>query len=152
VRELLDSTLVMLAGKIPPGITIVKEYDPAMPPVPAYPAELNQVWTNLIDNAVSAINGAGTLTVRTSLVNDHAVVEFGDTGSGVPPEIKDRIFEPFFTTKPVGEGTGLGLDISWRIIANKHHGGISVESVPGDTRFRVWLPLTAAEPDVQEAG
>ena len=75
------------------------------------------------------------------------MVEFGDTGPGVPPEIKDRIFEPFFTTKPVGEGTGLGLDISWRIVANKHHGAIQVESVPGDTRFRVWLPLTAREPD-----
>jgi len=75
------------------------------------------------------------------------VVEFGDTGPGVPPEIKERIFEPFFTTKPVGEGTGLGLDISWRIVANKHHGAIQVQSAPGDTRFRVWLPLTAPESD-----
>jgi signal transduction histidine kinase len=152
VRELLDSTLMMLGGKIPPGITVVKDYDAALPPVPAYPAELNQVWTNIIDNAVSAMGDTGTLTVRTLRHNDHAVVEFSDTGPGVPQEIKDRIFEPFFTTKPVGQGTGLGLDISWRIIANKHHGGISVESVPGDTRFRVWLPLTAPEPDQQEEG
>jgi signal transduction histidine kinase len=149
VPELLDSTLMMLGGKIPPGITVVKDYDPALPPVPGYPAELNQVWTNLIDNAVSAMGDTGTLTVRTKLQNDHAVIEFGDTGPGVPQGIKDRIFEPFFTTKPVGQGTGLGLDISWRIIANKHHGGISVDSVPGDTRFRVWLPLTAPEPDAQ---
>jgi signal transduction histidine kinase len=147
VRELLDSTLMMLGGKIPPGITVAKDYDDALPPIPAYPAELNQVWTNIIDNAVAAMGDTGTLTVRTRLHNDRAVVEFGDTGPGVPQQIKDRIFEPFFTTKPVGQGTGLGLDISWRIIANKHHGGISVDSQPGDTRFRVWLPLTSPESD-----
>jgi signal transduction histidine kinase len=148
VHELLDSTLLMLGGKIPPGITVVKDYDRTLPKIPAYAAELNQVWTNLIDNAVSAMGETGTLSVRTMLErDDFLVVEFGDTGPGVPPEIKDRIFEPFFTTKPVGEGTGLGLDISWRIVANKHHGAIQVESVPGDTRFRVWLPLTAPESD-----
>jgi len=148
VHELLDSTLMMLGGKIPPGITVVKDYDRTLPKIPAYAGELNQVWTNLIDNAVSAMGETGTLTVRTMPErDDFLVVEFGDTGPGVPPEIKDRIFEPFFTTKPVGEGTGLGLDISWRIVARKHHGAIQVESVPGDTRFRVWLPLTAPEPD-----
>jgi signal transduction histidine kinase len=154
VHELLDSTLLMLGGKMPPGITVVKDYDRTLPKIPAYAAELNQVWTNLIDNAVSAMGETGTLTVRTTTERDeYLVVEFDDTGPGVPPEIKDRIFEPFFTTKPVGEGTGLGLDISWRIVANKHHGAIQVESVPGDTRFRVWLPLTASEPDVaQEPG
>jgi signal transduction histidine kinase len=83
---------------------------------------------------------------------DQVFVEFGDTGPGVPPEVRERIFEPFFTTKPVGEGTGLGLDISWRIVVNKHHGDLKVKSVPGDTRFRVRLPLTAPEPDSQEAG
>ncbi len=150
VHELLDSTLMMLGGKIPPGITVVKDYDLTLPAIPAYAGELNQVWTNLIDNAVSAMGDTGTLTVRTMLERDSLVVEFGDTGPGVPPEIKDRIFEPFFTTKPVGEGTGLGLDISWRIVANKHHGAIQVASVPGDTKFRVWLPLTAPEPDRQE--
>ncbi|MER6738214.1 ATP-binding protein [Streptomyces puniciscabiei] len=150
VHELLDSTLLMLSGKIGAGIGVVKEYDRTLPPVPAYPAELNQVWTNLIDNAVSAINGAGgtgTLTVRTALDHERLLVEFRDTGPGVPPEIKDRIFDPFFTTKPVGEGTGLGLDISWRIVVNKHHGSLRVESVPGDTRFQVLLPLTAELPD-----
>ncbi|MER5756293.1 ATP-binding protein [Streptomyces sp. NPDC002088] len=150
VHELLDSTLLMLSGKIGERIKVVKEFDRTLPRIPAYPAELNQVWTNLIDNAVSAVNsagGEGTLTVRTALKNDQLVVEFQDTGTGVPPEIRGRIFDPFFTTKPVGEGTGLGLDISWRIVVNKHHGSIEVESVPGDTRFRVLLPLTAADPD-----
>jgi signal transduction histidine kinase len=143
VHELLDSTLLMLSGKIPPGIQVMKEYDRSIPQIPAFAAELNQVWTNLIDNAVSAMNGSGTLTVRTGKDReDEVFVDFGDTGPGVPPEIKDRIFEPFFTTKPVGEGTGLGLDISWRIVVKKHHGDLSLESSPGDTRFRVRLPVT----------
>jgi signal transduction histidine kinase len=133
----------MLSGKFPPGITVVKDYDRGLPHIPAYAGELNQVWTNLIDNAVSAMHSSGTLTVRTGLDRDQVFVEFGDTGPGVPPEIKDRIFEPFFTTKPVGEGTGLGLDISFRIVVNKHHGEINLTSSPGDTRFKVWLPLTA---------
>ena len=145
VHELLDSTLLMLTGKIPPGITVVKEYDRGVPQIPAYAGELNQVWTNLIDNAVSAMGSSGVLTVRTGLDREFVFVEFGDTGPGVPPELKERIFEPFFTTKPVGEGTGLGLDISWRIVVNKHHGDIAVESVPGDTRFRVRLPITPRE-------
>ncbi|WP_329267320.1 ATP-binding protein [Streptomyces sp. NBC_01451] len=150
VHELLDSTLLMLSGKMGSRVRVVKDYDGSLPRIPAYPAELNQVWTNLIDNAVSAINssgGEGTLTVRTAAVHDRLLVEFRDTGPGVPAEIKGRIFDPFFTTKPVGEGTGLGLDISWRIVVNKHHGDLKVESVPGDTRFQVLLPLTAADPD-----
>ncbi|WP_327434247.1 ATP-binding protein [Streptomyces sp. NBC_01236] len=145
VHELLDSTLMMLTGKIGSGITIVKEYDRALPNIPAYPGELNQVWTNLIDNAVSAMAGEGVLTVRTALDHDHLLIEFRDTGPGVPAEIQGRIFDPFFTTKPVGEGTGLGLDISWRIVVNKHHGSLQVQSVPGDTRFQVRLPLTATD-------
>ncbi|AGS67690.1 ATP-binding protein [Streptomyces collinus] len=150
VHELLDSTLLMLSGKIGSRIQVVKEYDRTLPQVPGYPAELNQVWTNLIDNAVCAMNGAGgegTLTVRTALDHERVLVEFRDTGPGVPPEIRSRIFDPFFTTKPVGQGTGLGLDISWRIVVNKHHGTLQVESVPGDTRFQVLLPLTAEVPD-----
>ncbi|MEU5095509.1 ATP-binding protein [Streptomyces sp. NPDC020996] len=148
VHELLDSTLLMLSGKIGPRIEVVKDYDRTLPKIPAYPAELNQVWTNLIDNAVSAIGGAGgegTLTVRTAREHDRLLVEFRDTGPGVPQEIRGRIFDPFFTTKPVGQGTGLGLDISWRIVVNKHHGALQVESEPGDTRFQVLLPLTAAD-------
>ena len=147
VHELLDSTLMMLAAKIPSGITVVKSYYAGLPRIPAYAGELNQVWTNMIDNAVSAMGQAGVLTVRTGLDRDRdeVFVEFGDTGPGVPPEIRERIFEPFFTTKPVGEGTGLGLDISWRIVVNKHHGAITCESSPGDTRFRVRLPITPRE-------
>jgi signal transduction histidine kinase len=154
VHELLDSTLLMLSGKLGPDIEVVKDYDRALPPVPAYPAELNQVWTNLVDNAVSAMNGAGgqgTLTVRTARDHERLLVEFRDTGPGIPPEIKGRIFDPFFTTKPVGEGTGLGLDISWRIVVDKHHGTLRVESVPGDTRFQVLLPLTAEPPEEEPA-
>jgi signal transduction histidine kinase len=153
VHELLDSTLLMLSSKIGSRVTVVKEYDRALPKIPAYPGELNQVWTNLIDNAVAAMNGAdgdGTLTVRTALDHDRLLVEFGDTGPGVPEDIRGRIFDPFFTTKPVGEGTGLGLDISWRIVVNKHHGSLDVRSVPGDTRFQVRLPLTATDPDTPE--
>jgi signal transduction histidine kinase len=99
------------------------------------------VWTNLIDNALGAMGDSGTLTVRTGREDDRLVVEIGDTGPGIPQDIRPRIFEPFFTTKPVGEGTGLGLDISYRIVVNKHHGDIRVESTPGDTRFRVYLPI-----------
>ncbi|MFG2787998.1 ATP-binding protein [Streptomyces sp. NPDC048419] len=153
IHELLDSTLLMLSGKIGSRIEVVKDYDRTLPKVPGYPAELNQVWTNLIDNAVSAVNsvgGEGTLTVRTALERDMLLVEFRDTGPGVPQEIRGRIFDPFFTTKPVGEGTGLGLDISWRIVVNKHHGSLQVESEPGDTRFQVLLPLTAPADETPE--
>jgi signal transduction histidine kinase len=151
VHELLDSTLMMLGHKIGSGIKIEKQYDRSLPSIPAYAAELNQVWTNLIDNAVSAMQGEGTLTVRTALDNDLLLVEIVDTGPGVPDDVVKRIFEPFFTTKPVGEGTGLGLDISWRIVVNKHRGDLKVVSKPGDTRFQVHLPLTAPErlPDAE---
>ena len=143
VHELLDSTLLMLGRKLRDGIEVVKDYDRSLPKIPAYAAELNQVWTNLIDNAIGAMTGSGTLTVRTARDGDFLLVEIGDTGPGVPSEIKERIFEPFFTTKAFGEGTGLGLDISWRIVVNKHHGDLRVESVPGDTRFQVRLPFIA---------
>ncbi|MCU1643695.1 MAG: glnL [Nocardia sp.] len=145
IHELLDSTLVMLGRKIGDNVQVVKEYDLALPPVPCYAAELNQVWTNLIDNAISAMDGRGTLTVRTYRDGPCVAVEIGDTGPGVPEEIRTRIFEPFFTTKPVGEGTGLGLDISFRIVVNKHHGDIRVESEPGDTRFIVRIPFERAD-------
>jgi signal transduction histidine kinase len=138
----LDSTLVMLNHKIGKGVKVVKDYDRSLPQVPAQPAELNQVWTNLIDNAVQAMNGAGTLTIRTYREDDHVIVSVGDTGPGVPENLRKRVFEPFFTTKPVGEGTGLGLDISYRIVVNRHGGDIRVVSQPGDTKFLVRLPLT----------
>jgi signal transduction histidine kinase len=137
----LDATLVMLARKLGDGIRVVKDYDRTLPAVPAYPAELNQVWTNLIDNAADAMDGKGTLTVRTARDGEFALVEIGDTGPGVAPGVAQRIFEPFFTTKPVGQGTGLGLDVSWRVVVNRHHGDLQLHSQPGDTRFQVRLPL-----------
>jgi signal transduction histidine kinase len=153
VHELLDSTLTMLAPKLGDGIEVTREYDRALPPIPAYAAELNQVWTNLIDNAIGAMGGAGRLTIRTSRDEDFLAVRIGDTGPGVPEEIRSRIFEPFFTTKPFGEGTGLGLDISWRIVVNKHHGDLKLESTPGSTWFVVRLPLVEPAPlDIQESG
>lgn len=141
IHDLLKATLVMMNAKIPKGINVVKEFDRSIPQIPAYAAELNQVWTNLIDNALGAMGDAGTLTLRTGRDEDRIFVEVADTGPGIPPAIRPRIFEPFFTTKPVGEGTGLGLDISYRIVVNKHHGDIRVDSVPGDTRLRVLLPI-----------
>jgi signal transduction histidine kinase len=144
VHDGLISTVVLFKHKIGPGIRIVKEFDRSLPQIPAHPAELNQVWTNLIDNAIQAMDGEGTLTLRTSLDGDQIVVEVGDTGPGVPRELQQRVFEPFFTTKPVGEGTGLGLDISYRIVVNRHRGDLRLTSTPGDTRFQVRLPLTEA--------
>jgi signal transduction histidine kinase len=143
VRDLLSSTVLMLSVKLK-GITVKKEFDPDLPNIPAYAGELNQVWTNLIDNAAQAMHGTGTLTIRAAREEDCILVEIGDTGPGIPAAIQKRIYEPFFTTKPVGEGTGLGLDIAWRIVVNKHHGDLRVESVPGDTRFQVRLPIEAA--------
>jgi signal transduction histidine kinase len=142
VHEGLVATLVMFSGKLTKTVTVTKDFDKTLPKIPAYPAELNQVWTNLIDNALAAMDGAGTLTVRTALDNDWLLVEIADTGPGIPPDIRKRVFEPFFTTKGVGEGTGLGLDVSWRVVVNRHHGDLSVESRPGNTRFQVRLPLT----------
>ncbi|WP_214322363.1 ATP-binding protein [Nonomuraea sediminis] len=140
-HELLDSTIAIFRGKIPPDINVVTDYDRTLPEIPAYAGELNQVWTNLIANALDAMGSQGTLTIRTAHDEDEAIIEIGDTGPGVPDAIKDRIFEPFFTTKTVGHGTGLGLDISYRIVAGRHSGELKVRSVPGDTWFEVRLPL-----------
>jgi signal transduction histidine kinase len=142
VHDGLESTLVMMSGKIGKTVRVVKDFDRSLPEIPAYAGELNQVWTNLVDNALGAMGGDGTLTIRTRRDNDRVLVEICDTGPGIPADLRERIFEPFFTTKPVGEGTGLGLDISWRIVANRHHGDLRVTSQPGDTRFQVLLPLT----------
>ena len=150
VHDLLSSTLLMLSAKLK-GITVVKQYDKSLPQLPAYASELNQVWTNLIDNAVQAMGGEGTLTIRTARDGGNVLVEIGDTGPGIPAGIRNRIFEPFFTTKAVGEGTGLGLDIAWRIVVNKHHGDLRVASVPGDTRFQVRLPIAAEQPPAEHA-
>ena len=140
VHEGLISTLVMLHSKLSNGVRLVKEFDRTLPKVPAYPAELNQVWTNLIDNAVDAMAGSGTLTIRTRMDGDWVLVEVCDTGPGVPEAMRQQIFEPFFTTKGVGEGTGLGLDIVRRIIAG-HGGEIRIDSTPEETSFKVRLPI-----------
>ncbi|HEY0817122.1 MAG TPA: ATP-binding protein [Pseudonocardia sp.] len=144
VHEGLDATLMMFGRKLggESGVKIVKDYDRTLPHIPAYPAELNQVWTNIIDNALDAMDGKGKLTVRTALEEDRVLVEIGDTGPGIPDEVRRRIFEPFYTTKGVGKGTGLGLDVSYRVVVTRHHGDVKVESQPGDTRFQVYLPLT----------
>jgi signal transduction histidine kinase len=148
VHEGLDATLTMLGHKLD-GIEVVRDYDRSLPPLAAFPGELNQVWTNLIDNAIDAMGGHGTLTVRTRpALDDRLLVEVGDTGPGVPDEVRSRIFEPFFTTKPVGKGTGLGLDIAWRIVVGRHRGDIRIESEPGDTRFQVTLPVNEPEPQL----
>ena len=144
VHDLLDATLTMLSHKLGDGIKVVREYDRSLPPIVAYPGELNQVWTNLIDNAIDAMGEDGTLTVRTRAEDERVAVEIGDTGPGIPTEIRSRVFEPFFTTKDIGKGTGLGLDIAWRIVVGRHGGEISLESEPGDTRFVVVLPLRPA--------
>jgi signal transduction histidine kinase len=153
IHEGLDATLTMLGHKLGDGIDVVRDYDRSLPHVAAFPGELNQVWTNLIDNAIDAMNGHGTLTVRTRpAVDDRLAVEIGDTGPGVPDDVRNRIFEPFFTTKAIGKGTGLGLDIAWRIVVGRHRGDLRVESMPGDTRFEVVIPVREPEAPPRPGG
>ena len=140
IHEGIESTLVMLGYRLKGGVEVTREYDRQLPKVHVHGSELNQVWTNLISNAVEAMQGKGKLWIRTGRDLTHLVVEVIDNGPGVPPEIRTRIFEPFFTTKAIGEGTGLGLDIVRRII-RKHSGDISVESRVGETKFVVRIPL-----------
>jgi signal transduction histidine kinase len=143
VTEGLDSTLVMLGHKLGDGVTVVREYGAGVPPIEAYAGELNRVWTNLIDNAVDAMEGTGTLRVATRADGDGVVVEIADTGPGMPPEVAARAFEAFYTTKDIGKGTGLGLDIARRIVEDRHGGTITIHSRPGETVLRVRLPVTA---------
>ena len=140
LHEGLDNTLVMLRSKLKTGINVRREYAPDLPRIQAYGSELNQVWTNLIDNAIDAMDGRGELTLHTWQEDDWVVVEIQDTGAGIPEEIQNKLFSPFFTTKPVGKGAGLGLNISYNIIL-KHGGEIKVYSVPGKTCFTVYLPV-----------
>ncbi len=141
IHEGLDNTLILLRGRLKEGVEVLREYDPALSHIQGYGSELNQVWTNLIDNAIDAMDGKGTLILRTRQAGEWVVVEIQDSGEGIPDEHLARIFDPFFTTKPVGKGTGLGLDISYNIVVEKHRGDISVTSQPGKTTFRVKLPL-----------
>ncbi|UIP59017.1 PAS domain S-box protein [Agromyces marinus] len=147
VRHGLDNTLVMLHNKLKRGVRVVKEYDADLPTIQAHASELNQVWTNLIDNAIDAMGGEGTLTVRARGEGDRIVVEVEDDGPGMSPEARSRVFDPFFTTKPLGEGTGLGLPISRNIIVKKHHGDLEVDSGPAFTRFTARLPVGVAPSD-----
>ncbi len=137
----IDNTLKILHHKIKYGVKVNQQYSTDIPKISAYGSKLNQVWTNLIDNAIDAMAGKGELTIRTSLENNCVLVEIIDNGSGIPVEIQPRIFEPFFTSKGVGKGTGLGLDISRRIIVQEHKGNIRFESTPGYTNFQVRLPI-----------
>ena len=140
IHEGLDNTLLILHHRLKHGINVIREYDRNLPRICAHGSELNQVWTNLIDNAADAMNGKGELRVRTSRVGDCALVEVIDNGPGIPDAVKAHLFEPFFTTKEVGEGTGLGLDTVNRIVS-QHHGRVHVESRPGETNFQVSLPI-----------
>jgi signal transduction histidine kinase len=139
----LENTLTILNHKLKRGVKVQRDYQPVPFMVDSFGSELNQVWTNIMDNAIGAMGGQGELRVRTFREDDCVVVEIGDNGPGIPADIEPHIFEPFFTTKGIGEGTGLGLDTVQRIV-KKHRGTIRVNSRPGDTRFQVWLPLSAA--------
>jgi len=147
VHEGLENTLVILQHKLKQGVTVKREYAAGLPRIEAYASELNQVWTNIIDNAVDAMNPssrsgqAGVITLRTYAEGNYVIVEIIDNGPGIPEHIQSRILEPFFTTKPPGKGTGLGLHISHDIVANRHHGQLLIESQPGKTKFKVVLPV-----------
>jgi len=145
VHEGIENTLIILSHKLKQGVVVTREYDSSLPRILAYGSELNQVWTNLIDNAIDATDGKGRIWLRTSQENDYVLVEIADNGAGIPAELQPRIFEPFFTTKGVGKGTGLGLDVCYRIVVRQHHGDISVFSKPGDTHFQVRLPIDLSQ-------
>ena len=137
----LDNTLIILRSKLRRGVSVNRDYADDLPPIEAMGTELNQVWTNIIDNAIYAMGGQGEISLRTHWEDPWVVVEIEDNGPGIPDSIQGQLFDPFFTTKAPGEGTGLGLNISHNIVVQKHAGTISVESVPGKTCFRVQLPL-----------
>jgi signal transduction histidine kinase len=146
VTDGLDSTLVMLGHKLRAGVMVVRDYSADVPRIEAYPGELNQVWTNLIDNAIDAMGGAGTLRLTTRAEGNEVIIEVGDTGAGMSPQVASRAFEPFYTTKDVGKGTGLGLDIARRIVVERHRGTITIDSQPGQTVLRVRIPARPPVP------
>ena len=141
VTDGIESALVMLGHKLSSSITVVRDYSASVPRIGAYPGELNQVWTNLIDNALDAMNGAGTLRLATRAEQDHVIVEVGDTGPGMAPQVESRAFDAFYTTKDAGKGTGLGLDIARRTVMERHGGIITIDSRPGQTVLQVRLPV-----------
>lgn len=145
VHEGLDTTLTILGHKLKhTNIQVERDYDRALPRLTVQGAELNQVWTNILANAIDALGDSGRITITTRADGDCAEIDIADDGPGIPPEIRDRVFDPFFTTKEVGSGTGLGLDVARRILADRHHGSLTLESRPGRTVFRARLPIDAA--------
>ena len=144
LREGINNTLIILRSKMKRGVRVSREFADDLPPVPAFGSELNQVWTNLLDNAVGAMNGDGNIRIETRREDGWAVVEIEDDGPGIPEEHQARVFDPFFTTKEPGKGTGLGLSTTFSIVTERHRGEISVQSRPGSTRFTVRLPLETA--------
>lgn len=143
VHEGLENTLIILAHRLR-NAEVVREYDYSLPPIRMYGNTMNQVWTNILDNAIDATDGHGRIVIRTLSRDDRVVVEIEDNGIGIPPDVLHRIFEPFYTSKPQGQGTGLGLDTAWRIVTKEHAGEIRATSEPGQTTFRITLPLTPA--------
>lgn len=140
----IEDTLLILGNKLRGGITVKRDYTKELPSIQGFGSELNQVWTNLLDNAINALNGKGEIKIQTRREGDWAIVAIEDNGPGIPKEIQSRVFDAFFTTKPPGKGTGLGLNISYNIVVYKHRGDISLFSEPGRTRFEVWLPIDPA--------
>ena len=148
IHEGLETTLTVLGHKLKhTQIEVVREYDRSLPKLTVHGGEINQVWTNLLDNAIQALGEGGTITIATALDGPCMRVDIADDGPGIEPGARERIFDPFFTTKDVGQGTGLGLDTARRIVVQRHHGSIDVDSEPGRTVFHVWLPLQAPKPD-----
>ncbi len=147
IHDGIEDTLRLFAFKLKHGITVDRQYDRTLPPVMAFGSELNQVWTNLIDNAIDAVNegtpdgSAPTIAITTQIQGDRLKIEIHDNGPGIPAAIQNRILEPFFTTKPMGKGSGLGLDLVRRIVENRHGGSLSIGSTPGNTVFTVLLPI-----------
>jgi signal transduction histidine kinase len=140
LKEGLENTIVIMGNKLRAGITVRRDYAPDLPRIEAFGSELNQVWTNLIDNAADAMGGKGNLTIRARREGQGVMVEVEDDGPGIPTDIRSKIFDAFFTTKPPGKGTGLGLNVTYNIVVNRHRGSIEVDSRPGKTVFKVWLP------------
>ena len=140
IHEGIDDTLLILRSKLKDGVDVKREYGD-LPKIQAHGSELNQVWTNLLDNAIDAMDGQGQIIIRTHVDGEFVAVEIEDHGAGIPSDIQGRVFDAFFTTKPPGKGTGMGLDITYNIVVYKHHGAIAVTSEPGKTVFTVRIPV-----------
>jgi signal transduction histidine kinase len=142
IHDGLENTLIILGHRLK-GVGVIRDYDRSIPMMRMYGNSLNQVWTNILDNAIDATNGVGRIAIRTMTREDHVVVEFEDSGGGIPQDVLPRIFEPFFTLKPQGQGIGLGLDTAWRIVSGEYAGSIAATSEPGQTIIQVKLPLSS---------